>query len=409
VEIADAQLNLQLGQVKSGGYIKKDGLERAIWLLGDLSGVEAKATLAPGSKTGTADLYLDILPKDKTISGDVGVDNYGNGYTGANELFTDMVIRNPFHLGDQLNLYGLITGGNGLNSGSITYDVPLLTDSGKLEMSYSHLHYLLGGVYDSLDANGIADTTSLAYKYTFHRSREANFYGQVGFAEKQLMDNVSGVPDNKASGEMFIGINGDSLDKWGGGGSNNYSLIATHGVLNFQSSVYQGVDAATTKSSGSFDRLNFTASRQQYINDRLTFVTLLSAQAADKNLDSSEQMILGGANGVRAYPQGEGAGDEGALLNCELRWSLPLQGKKDQLFQLVSFFDAGSTVLNKFQYAGSATPNVETLMGAGVGAVWNNPGVFTLRACYAWKVGYAPQVTDASAAGRVWVQGIYYY
>jgi hemolysin activation/secretion protein len=50
-----------------------------------------------------------------------------------------------------------------------------------------------------------------------------------------------------------------------------------------------------------------------------TLYASFSGQRASKNLDSSEEFFLGGPNGVRAYPQGEGAGDEGWLSRLELR------------------------------------------------------------------------------------------
>jgi hemolysin activation/secretion protein len=409
VDISDADLALQLGEVKSGAYIKKDDLERAIWLLGDLAGIEAKATLASGGKPGTANLYLDILPKGKSVSGDIGVDNSGNSFTGKNELFTDVTINNPFRQGDQFTINGIETAGNGLTNGSISYQMPLLTAGGTLEVGYSRLHYALGEEYASLDANGIADTTNLTYKYTFHRSRESNFYGQIGYVEKRLQDNVSGVATNKTSNNLVAGVNGDSFDKWGGGGINNYSLIYSHGLLNIQSSDALSIDAATAQTSGAFDKLNMTAQRHQYLNDRLTFMTLLSAQAANKNLDSSEKMSLGGANGVRSYPQGEAAGDEGVLLNCELRWSIPMKDKKENLLQLVGFFDAGSTIINKDPWPNASTPNKRTLMGAGLGVIWNNPGIYTIKTYYAWKVGDAAATSDTDRNGRLWVQCTSYF
>ena len=47
-------------------------------------------------------------------------------------------------------------------------------------------------------------------------------------------------------------------------------------------------------------------------------------------------MYLGGANGVRAYPQGEGSGDEGVLGTLELRYHTNLPG-----LILSTYFDAG--------------------------------------------------------------------
>jgi hemolysin activation/secretion protein len=86
----------------------------------------------------------------------------------------------------------------------------------------------------------------------------------------------------------------------------------------------------------------------------------LSGQIAGKNLDSSEQFALGGPNGVRAYPQGEGIGDEGYLANLELRHGLTNN------LQALLFYDVGSTTVNRDVF-GPPSANTRNLAGAGVG------------------------------------------
>ena len=48
----------------------------------------------------------------------------------------------------------------------------------------------------------------------------------------------------------------------------------------------------------------------------------MRGQLAFDNLDSSEKMELGGAYGVRAYPEGEAFGDEGYIATAEARLML---------------------------------------------------------------------------------------
>lgn len=401
INISDAELKLQLGDVKSGAYIKKDSLERAIWLLSDLAGMEAKATLAPGSKPGTANLLLDILPKGKPVFGDIGADNYGNRFTGQYELFTDVVANNLNNKGDQLAI-NAITTGSGLTSGSVSYQQPLLLAGGKLQIGYSRLHYQLGEEYASANASGIANTANITYRYTFHRSRLANLYGQFGYVQKQLKDDVSISSTEKSSSAWVIGVNGDSFDEWGGGGNNYYSLTYHYGRLNFDNG------PADSTTVGNFGKWNLNASRHQYINDHLSFATFLSAQASTKNLDSSEKMSFGGAYGVRAYPQGEASSDEGVLVNAELRWKVPMADKKAELLQLVGFFDFGSATVYKYPVAG-AVQTKRTLKGAGIGAVWSNPGIMTVKAYYAWKVGNEAATSDNDKDDRIWLQVTSYF
>ena len=121
---------------------------------------------------------------------------------------------------------------------------------------------------------------------------------------------------------------------------------------------------------------------------------LLKAQGqkASRNLDSSEEIYLGGARGVRAYPQGEASGDEGVLGTLELRWHTPLEG-----LTLSTYLDAGTVTLTKDGVGGS-----ETLKGWGIGASYNKSGWFA-RVDYARRIGTPEFMSDdAQSRDRFW-------
>jgi hemolysin activation/secretion protein len=119
------------------------------------------------------------------------------------------------------------------------------------------------------------------------------------------------------------------------------------------------IDELTVHTNGPFTRFYYNFNRLQRLNDRSSLSLALTGQLANKNLNSSEQFSLGGAYGVRAYPQGEAYGDEGHLATVELRhsFSLTLQG--------VMFLDAGSVVINRDPYVSGS--NTRFLSGGGVG------------------------------------------
>ncbi len=94
-----------------------------------------------------------------------------------------------------------------------------------------------------------------------------------------------------------------------------------------------------------------------------------AGQIAGKNLDSSEQMSLGGLEGIRAYPTNEGSGDNGFLARAELRNNI-YDG-----VQLLGFYDAGWIQQHEDPWAGwnsgrPTEPNAYWLQGVGVGANW---------------------------------------
>lgn len=407
VDIAEWLVRMELGEVRSGAYIEKSRLERGIWLISDLAGVQAKASLAAGSQPGTADLILNIQPKGKKHTGSIGVDNYGNRYTGRNEVTLYYKMNNPGQRGDRLIVSGVTTGDE-LGSGNVTYETPAWKPGGKFQLEYSQMRYELGEEYVDLNATGTAKTASLSYIQTLKRSQKENLYAQIGYGDRRLQDKVgTETTADKRANLVTLVLNGDSLDTWGGGGANSYSLAWTFGRLSIDNATAQEIDEETANSAGSYTKFALNALRQQYINKRLSLMVSLNGQLASKNLDSSEKMSLGGAYGVRAYPKGEASGDIGYLATAELRWTLPLANPKAGMLQMVGFIDGGSVIINKNNW--TELDNRRNLYGGGLGLIWNKPGDYMLRLSYAWKIGSEQAKSDTDKNGRLWVLGTKYF
>jgi hemolysin activation/secretion protein len=88
-------------------------------------------------------------------------------------------------------------------------------------------------------------------------------------------------------------------------------------------------------------RLAYALSRLQRLTNADTLSLAVSGQVANKNLDSSEKFSLGGATGVRTYPQGEADGNEGYLASVELRHNL------NDALQAILFYDTGAIRINQ--------------------------------------------------------------
>ncbi len=198
------------------------------------------------------------------------------------------------------------------------------------------------------------------------------------------------------------GISGNHRDDFGGGGANSYSLILSAGTLDIQSPLARAADAATARTNGSYAKLYFSASRTQHVAGPLSLYGLVRGQIASKNLDISEKMELGGAYGVRAYPEGEVYGDEGYIATLEARllmprWTDELPGE----IQLIGFVDTGSVTLNKSRW--QAGSNSATRSGAGVGVTWFAANNFEASATYAWELGNTPATSAPDRFGGFWV------
>lgn len=406
--MAPDRLQAMLFSVRPGTVITQEPLERSLLLISDLAGIRVKATLAPGETAGTADLILETADTAKTSSA-LYADNWGNRYTGQTRYGAQFTINNVSGIGDTFNLGGLTTR-QGINDYNFGYSAPLGYDGAKININYSHVAYTLGDTFADLGATGRATVTSYQVTYPFLRSRAFSVYGTLGYDQKQLQDDIVGYGSySPRTSEIWnLGLSGNFTDAWLGGGNNAFSLTHYRGRLAINDATAQASDAATVQTSGHFAKTLLTWERQQYVAPNLNFNLDFTGQLANKNLDSSEKLYLGGANGVRAYPQGEASGDQGYKLTGELQWRLPGLSTAASSLYLNSFYDYGSVMVNKRPYSG-AGDNRRSLMGAGLGLLWVRDRDFSIRMDYAWKIGEDQAAADSNKSGRLWLQGVKYF
>ncbi|WP_048442054.1 ShlB/FhaC/HecB family hemolysin secretion/activation protein [Caenimonas sp. SL110] len=390
----------------SGDYILQEPLESRLLVLSELPGVVVSSTLAPGVAAGTSDLLVDITPGAR-FSGSVDADNAGNRYTGQYRVGATLNLNNPLGLGDVASLR-VLTSGSGLRYARASWQRQL--GRGTVGVAYSWLGYELGKEFESLQAHGTARVASVFGRYPIERSRSSNLYAQLNYDWKTFNDRVdsTGAETDRKSRVLTASVFGDRTDTWGGGGYTTYLAALSSGVLDIQTPAARAADAITARSDGSFGKLAFNASRVQRMGvGPFSVYAGVSGQVASKNLDSSEKMVLGGMNAVRAYPEGEAYADEGVLLNLELRYDLAKPATLPGYMQLVAFVDAGSVTINHSPWV--AGTNHRTLSGAGFGVNWGDPGNFQVRAYYAHKLGNQIATSAPDRSGRFWVQMVKYF
>lgn len=399
--IQTARLEAILTILQPETIITRQSLERALLLLNDLAGVQAKVTLTPGRKPGTADLIVAASDTAK-INGNANADNWGSRYTGQTRGGVQVNLNNLAQLGDALNLSGLTTG-NGMSNGGFDYAIPLFNSGLKLDLKYSHVNYALGADFADLGASGTAAVYGAGLSYPLIRSRNFNLYGSFGFDGKQLKDVVGNSTNTPRTSSLWnIGIAGNAADAWGNGGLTSFSLTYSAGNLTINDSNAAAQDASSANTAGRFQKLGLSGSRRQFFASNFNLDLLFSGQLAGKNLDSSEKFYLGGADGVRAYPQGEAAGDQGFRLTMELQAQLVTAAPQSSV-NLALFSDYGYVTVNRNPWDGSV--NTRSLCDAGLGVIFTTTG-FTIRCDYAWKIGAATATSDTDQPGRFWVRAV---
>lgn len=384
-----------LATLQAGDAVQGKPLERSLLLLQDTPGIEVKSTLRPGTSTGTADLLVDVQSAP-LISGSVDADNYGNRFVGEYRLGGTLNLNNPLGFGDRLTLRAMGSEED-QRYGRIAYQLPLGPWATQFGVAYSDMDYQLGKDFEDLDAHGNARITSVFALQPLVRSRDFSLYGQLQFDDKRLKDDIDlfDQKSDKRARVTIVSLTGNSRDMLLGGGVNSFALAWSQGSLNIDGAAAQRADDFTSGTAGQFHKLNPSLVRLQRLSERFSLYTQLQGQWADGNLDSSEKLYLGGAYGVRAYPQGEASGDQGWLANVELRYAL------NEAWQLSTFVDHGQVRLNKDTWADEN--NHRSLSGAGVGARWAANG-WQISAVAAWRLGNADAESDVSRTPRVWAQ-----
>jgi hemolysin activation/secretion protein len=393
-----------LAPLPNGEVVERGALERALLLLNDTPGISARGTLAPGAQAGSTDLMVDLTPQP-LASGSAELDNHGSRFTGAVRAGATLNLGNPSGYGDMLTARAL-TSGNGMDYGYAGWLSPALAGGSRFSVSYTDARYRLGKEFAVLDAHGDARIASVYLATPLLRSRYRNLYAQFGYDAKKFEDRIdaSALVKDKSADVWSLGLSGSADDS--AGSRSAFSAIYGAGKLWLDPAALALDDAGT---NGRYHKFNLNLWRQQPLARSFELYALLAAQFASTNLDSSEKFQLGGASGIRAYPQGEAPGDDGYLLKLELRYALESGKSLPGRMQLLGFIESGSVRLNKNPWPALTGDNRRTLSATGVGLLWGQPNDFTISASLATKLGAARARAEGDKGARFWLQAIKYF
>lgn len=217
-KIHEGVIKRETAFLKKGDYLTRANLERAVWLLSDLAGADAKAVLTTGENPGTVHVTLDLNPHNGK-QGLFSIDNYGNRSTGYNEYGLDYDFLNLAREGDHLAV-GITTTGNELFNWGANYTIPVIRDGMKLTAGYNVLTYQLGDDYQGLDALGHSRVASLGLDYAIQRSQRHNLYTGIRYEYSDIQDEYRDIPEigkyaDKTGHAGVLSLYGDEQDRKG--------------------------------------------------------------------------------------------------------------------------------------------------------------------------------------------------
>nr|WP_314807633.1 ShlB/FhaC/HecB family hemolysin secretion/activation protein [uncultured Selenomonas sp.] len=378
--------------LKTGDVITTERLETALYGVSDATGARAVGVLSPGREFGTSKLTVRI--EDSKESNTVFyVENYGSPSTGRYRYGLQETLYDPSGTGDKVNLGTLISNGS-LRNFYANYETVVGHGGSTLGIGVSRMNYKVGRELSPIGAEGNSLTLTLFGQAPLYHLTERSLLFRYGYNYRNLNDDITGfdLRGKKHTHSLYAGLVGMQRSR---GLMLNYTANLTVGSLGLDSDYSRVLGALNHTEDGTYAKLEADVTAVQQLGHSTDFMVKVSGQKASRNLDSSEEFYLGGPNGVRAYAQGEGTGDEGALGTAELRWRTPLRG-----LTLSTFYDAGAVRVSKGMDGGA---DRVTLRGWGLGAAYSEPGDWFARLDYAKRIGLDPSVSvKNNAKNRVW-------
>ena len=394
-----------------GDFIDLKGLERSLAILNETPGNEVNGELAQGDKEETTNILVNA--KDTGLfAGRVDLSNYGAANTGPAQAVASLSLNNPSGNGDQATLD--VIGSQGSVYGQFKYGLPVGYDGWRVSAGASVLDYKSLSSYSTTISQGTAQTYGIYSSYALERTARSNKNITINFENKNYNNQTNGIESsNYQINNLTAGINGTNyLDlayvSWG--------ATATLGSLSINNTNQANNDAQGAATSGSFAKLGFNGSITQPLPiDKTNLVASIYGQLANKNLNSAEQIYMGGPYGVRAYPVAQGGGSQGAIASVEINHTLI------QDLQVGAFFDAGVvqqyvTTYNNWQGQTNAN-NTYALYATGLSARYQFEKI-QLSGSLAWRVGNNPLYTQSGQQLNTdnmyrtvqgWIKGTIYF
>jgi hemolysin activation/secretion protein len=363
-------------------------VDRALLLMDDLPGVSVTGNLVPGEREGTTALVLSMAD-EPAFGGSLQADNAGGRATGSERVTASLGWASPTGRADAAQLQLMATRGSRYARAGWT--LPLGHHGLRVNGHASWMDYrVVSPELSALDAQGRSASAGLGLQYPLVRGRQVNLNAALQGERRRYLNEASGSVSSRYRVDALTAtLGGNLFDDIGGGGANAFSLQWVAGRVNLTGSPNAAADAQTAATAGAYHRLTLQASRQQALGDDLALFIAASAQAASRNLDSSEKLYLGGASGVRAYPASEGGGSTGQTLSVELRRRL------GERWLLTGFVDAGRVRVHKRPTSPGGQPLSDGpasygLQGGGASLTWQGAAGLSLSAAVAHRFGSHP-------------------
>ncbi len=378
---SDAMLGAYLDPLTAEKQVTIGQLERSLLLMNDLPGLEARATLAPGSRQGETDATIAL--EEKPLALTLQMNNSGRKEAGANRFDVGVEFNNPLGIGDQLVWRGMKSNGDLMRFSKLGYSVPIGADGLRLSMASSRVRYKVAGDFAALGIEGLVNSDEIGISYPLRRSRVSNISLSAGI--KSTGSEQSALSTALSSTKLSVASVG-AAGNWVHEDSASTSLSTT-----FSSNFRNNYGSNPTALRGKVD-IDFT--HLAGLTPRWDVFTRVNTMIGAGAVPDTEKFSLGGPDSVRGYQVAEYRGDKGYLLTVEFRRQIALGNTGGQ----VSIYHDRGAVRN------TGFASQDGLASWGVGASvfpWKNSLV---RADIAWPTTLGShRPGDGKSGARLWL------
>ena len=320
--------------LREGDVFNAKNLQRAMKEINKEDYVQVQTEIER-QKDGDENTEITLNVRDRfPINFDVGYDDYGRSYTGAQRVSILLGMHNLTGLGDKIYAGSIIsTHATGWMAG---YSLPVSSYGTRLSFDFNDSHVRLAGPYRSMHVKGNAQSYFFKLTHPLIQTAKSDLYAYTGYdlvnADTTAYNGQARLADYTLhvwrSG--LYGMTDDSYGRWigtlgidfGMGGNGNSKICDTR-----------------------FFKLSGGITRVQRLFARSFGIVRVNAMYSPNNLYAAEQMQLGGPYTLRGYQPAELIGDYGVSGTVEYRFPIPflnkIAPKIDERIKLAAFYDWG--------------------------------------------------------------------
>ena len=320
--------------LREGDVFNAKNLQRAMKEINREDYVQVQTEIER-QKDGDENTEITLNVRDRfPINFDVGYDDYGRSYTGAQRVSLLLGMHNLTGLGDKIYAGSIIsTHATGWMAG---YSLPVSSYGTRLSFDFNDSHVRLAGPYRSMHVKGNAQSYFFKITHPLVQTAKSDLFVYTGYdlvnADTTAYDKKYRLADYTLhvwrSG--LYGMTDDSYGRW----------IANLGI-----DFGMGGNGNSKVSDTTFFKLTGGITRVQRLFARSFGIVRVNAMYSPNSLYAAEQMQLGGPYTLRGYQPAELIGDYGVSGTVEYRFPIPflnrIAPKIDERIKLAAFYDYG--------------------------------------------------------------------